>query len=377
MIDRKIFDAGKEYKTQLGSVFLESNPGLIDSINKRLPRVWELYKKLRNMDWDENEQSYKDCQVEFKNGDQSEASKMITTLAWQWETDSLAAHHLVPLMAPFVSSTEVWAVFSRIGENEVLHGLTYSEIVRGSFDNPDEVMASVLGRLEPLRRLKAVADVMAHAQQVGAKITLGMIKRDSDEARDAAMLLEFTMFAMERIQFMSSFAVTFALAEAGKFIPIGTIVQKICNDEFNIHVEVHREIVRNELSTVVGRASFQRIKNRLKEVYTELVQSELDFNTKELFADGKELAGLNVERLNKFVLYSATDVFNETGVENPFDIVTKNPLDYMDDWVNLDNSQAAPQEQKTMNYFLGGFSYDIDRIEKETGKRMFDAAALV
>jgi ribonucleoside-diphosphate reductase beta chain len=176
---------------------------------------------------------------------------------------------------------------------------------------------------------------------------------------------------------MSSFAVTFALAEAGKFIPIGTIVQKICNDEFNIHVEVHRAIIRNELSTEVGRASFQRIKGRLKEVYTELVQSELDFNSKELFADGKELAGLNLERLNKFVLYSATDVFNETGVENPFEIVTKNPLDYMDDWINMDNSQSAPQEQKTMNYFLGGFSHDLDNWEKTEGKLRYDAAALV
>lgn len=377
MIDRKIFDAGKEYKAQLGSVFLESNPGLIDSINKRFPNVWRLYKKLRKMDWDENEQSYKDCQVEFANGDPSEANKMITTLAWQWETDSLAAHHLVPLMAPFVSSTEVWAAYSRIGENEVLHGLTYSEIVRGSFDNPDEVMKTVLDRLEPLRRMTAVARVMAHAQEVGAKMTLGMISRDSDEARDAAMLLEFTMFGMERIQFMSSFAVTFALAEAGKFIPIGAIVQKICNDEFNIHVEVHREIIRNELSIEVGRASFNRIKDQLKQVYTELVQSELDFNSKELFADGKELAGLNLERLNKFVLYSATDVFNETGVENPFEIVTKNPLDYMDDWINLDNSQAAPQEQKTMNYFLGGFSHELDSWEKANGKRRYDALALV
>ena len=376
MIEKNIFDATKNYKTSTGSVFLESNPGLIDSINKRLPRLWGLYKKLRKQDWDEGEQSYKDCQVEFQNGDQSEANKMLMTLAWQWEQDSNAAHHLVPLMAPFVSSTEVWAAFSRIGENEVLHGLTYSEIVRGSFDNPDEVMKFVLDRQEPLRRMTAVSRVMAYAQEVGAKIILGQVSRDSDEARDAVMLLEFTMFAMERVQFMSSFAVTFALAEAGKFIPIGTIVQKICNDEFNIHVEVHREIIRNELSTDIGRASFNRIKGQLKEIYTEIVQAELNFNEKELFADGKELAGLNLERLNKFVLYSATDVFNETGVENPFEIVTKNPLDYMDDWVNMDNSQAAPQEQKTMNYFLGGFSHDLDALEKVEGKFHYDATAL-
>lgn len=356
VLNARIFDVNKNYRSTTGSVFLESNPGLFDSINKTMPTVWALYKKLKTLDWDENEQDYSQCMVEFETGDKSDTEKLIMTLAWQWETDSLAAHHILPLLAPFVSNSVVWAAYCRIQDNEVLHGLTYSEIVRGSFRNPDEVMTTILARIEPLKRMKAVADVMSETMRVGSMINLGQISRDDPIARDTVMKFLIALFAMERVQFMISFAVTFAFAETGRYVPIGKIVQKICNDEFNIHVEVGREILRNELSTKVGRESYERIKAEAAVIVKEIGDTEINFARNVLFADGKELAGCNADLMVDFGRFCLTDVYNELpGIDNPFGNVTKNPAGYMDDWVNLDNNQGAPQEEKTMNYLLGGF----------------------
>ena len=64
-INSKIFNTNKtDYKTP--SLFLGQDPGLFDSINKAYPEIWKLYKKLKALDWDENEQDYTSCNLEFK-----------------------------------------------------------------------------------------------------------------------------------------------------------------------------------------------------------------------------------------------------------------------------------------------------------------------
>ncbi len=354
-INKTIFDVDRAYVSQTGSVFLNGNPGLLDSINKRLPEIWAKYKKLKTLDWDENEQLYKECAGEFLTADPSFVRMMVMTLAWQWESDSIAAHHVLPILAPFNPCAEVWIAYGRIGDNENLHGLTYSEIVKNSFEGNVDVIEKMMAELEPLKRLSVVANVFAQVKQIGAELTLGLRSQDDPEVRDAIMLFMCTLFCMERIQFMVSFGVTFAMGENAMWVPIAKIVQKICNDEFNIHVEVARLILRNELATEVGMASYLRIKPQVETVIANVVQGELDFTNNFLFADGKQLPGCNAEVMCEFARWCATDVYNEfPGIVNPFGNVTENPLGYMDDWVDMDKNQGAPQEEKTVNYLLGG-----------------------
>jgi len=366
-----IFDSDKDYKSKTGSIFLERRKGLLDSINKRLPLIWALYKQLKTMDWDENEFPYGDCKAEFILGNKDASEAMIETLGWQWETDSVAAHHLVPLMAPFVSSSEYWVALCRIQDNENVHALTYSEIVRGSFDDPDVVMNSVLESQEPLKRLGGVTKIMAEALEVGARITLGEIDRESDQARDVAMKLLVAIFCMERVQFMPSFAVTFGVTETyGAYMPIAKAVQKICNDEYNIHVEVQREALRNELSIDIGRASFERIRPEIEAIVREVGECELNWTRTYLFRNGREIPNCTADSLCDFVRFALTDVYNELpGIENPFGNVTENPLPYMEDWVEMDKNQAAPQEEKTGNYLLGG-------LVRVAGEKIYDTAGI-
>ena len=52
---------------------------------------------------------------------------------------------------------------------------------------------------------------------------------------------------LERLQFMASFAVTFTICSTGLFQSIGTAVQKICQDE----LEIHAEFVSMDLYTLL------------------------------------------------------------------------------------------------------------------------------
>ena len=352
-ISDTVFNVNKTDYTGTKSLFLGQPNGLFDSINKSHPAIWELYKKMKSLDWDENEFPYADCALEFKTCSRSVYEMMIKTLAWQWEADSLAAHNLIPIVAPFVSSSELWALYCQIGNNEILHALTYSEIVRNTFENPAEVMIEILSEAEAMRRMTVVAEVMSEVKQIGLLIQTGELSRDDPAARDAVMLFVFTMLGLERIQFMPSFGVTFAIAESGMFLPIGQAVKKICADELNIHVEAGKAIISNELQTPEGQASFNRIKPRVQQIYDEITRSELRW-CNYMFSDGRELVGMNLELLENWTLFNANDVYTFTKIENPFKIIRKNPIPFINDWIDLNNHQASPQEEKPSNYLLGG-----------------------
>jgi ribonucleoside-diphosphate reductase beta chain len=361
MIESNIFNLDKDYKQDNGSLFLQAEPGLLDTINKRNPEIWSLYKIMKKLDWDENEFDYSPCIAEFQTCSRIEYEMMIKTLSWQWEADSVASHSIAPVVAPFVSSTELWSAWSAISTNEVLHGLTYSEIVRGSFTNPDEVLKSVLAETESFRRLSTIGRVMYNTKMVGAKLTLKLIDRNSPEARDAIMLFTVAMLLLERIQFMSSFAITFAFAETGRFLPIGKAVQKICNDELNVHVKLDKAILANEARTQLGRESFERIRPLVLQMYREVMTSELNW-TDHLFKDGRQLPGCTAGLVKEWIYYGGTDVCNTLSISNEFKIITKNTLGYMDDWIDINNNQSSPQEEKTGNYLLGGFKDNSQNI---------------
>lgn len=370
VLDPMIFNTQRNYTRGNGSLFLQDTPGLLDSINKSQPRIWELYKKLKQLDWDENEFNYWECQVEFETGKKDDIEMMIATLAWQWEADSVAANNIVPIMAPFVTSSELWAAYVQVGQNEIVHGLTYSEIVRNSFRDPDAAMRDVLDRMEAVRRLSTVGAAFGEAKRIGALVTLGQIDRNSDEARDACMLMVYAMLGLERIQFMPSFAITFAFGETGRFMPIAKAVQKICNEEYSVHVEIGKAVIINELGTEVGRASFERIKPRVAKMFAEIIENEIGWTRDYLFENNRRsLVGCTQDMVIDYVLFGGNDLYDFTGIPNPFKIVKENPIGYMADWIDVDKNQPSPQEEKTGNYLLGGFVntaenkvYDLDGL---------------
>ena len=272
-INPSIFNVNRKYNTG-GSLFLQEKRGLVDTIHGKHDELEKLYKLLKNQDWDEEEFDFSPCKQEFASAEPDEYKAMISTIAWQWESDSEVANHLVPLMAPFVTNSTLWDLYLEINRNEAVHARTYSEIVKLSFDDPEEVMESILSDMDALRRLSVVAEALAHVQEVGLKLMRGEIERTSNEARDAAMLAVCAFYIMETMQFGPSFTVAFAYGNVGKYTPIATALQKICADEFNIHARAGEIILLHELALPEGQASFLRIRDRVSTLFAEVSANE-------------------------------------------------------------------------------------------------------
>ncbi len=354
----KIFNTEKtDYEAP--EIILGSDPGLFDTINKHFPALWKLYKTLKSQDWDENEFDYAPCNVQFKTCDKATYDMMVKTLAWQWEADSVAARSIAGVLAPVCTSSEAWAGWVEITRNEIVHAATYSEIVRNSFDNPDDILEEILSVQEAMARLKTVGKAFDDALAVSLDYARGA--RGNDQATyDAIYLFIVTLLCMERIQFMASFAVTFGICEStGLFQPIGKAIQKIAQDEFEVHVQYGKEVLKSLYKTARGRAAFANCRSRIIAIVNEVVESEVAW-TDYAFSEGRELTGVTCQMMKDWVYFSATDVITFFGLEEAarFPLITRNPLTYMENWLDMSKIQASNQEEDTAQYKVGVMKRD-------------------
>lgn len=211
-------------------LFLGQQPALHDSINTTYPQIFKLYKKLKSVDWDEGEVDLQQSRFDFENCPKNQYEVMVKTLAYQWELDSIASRSIAPLLAPFVSNSEYWAAISYVSQNEVLHSLTYSEIGRQCFKNPEVLFAEV-ERNEVTERGYDFGIVFKELEQLGAKYNLGLVDKSDPIVKETIAKTLVALYALEGISFMASFACTFALAQQDLFIGVAKLVQKIMIDE--------------------------------------------------------------------------------------------------------------------------------------------------
>ncbi len=345
----------EEYKQT--PLFLGAKPGLFDTINKRYPKIWDLYKEMKALDWDELEFDYSQCNVDFKNCPKDVSDIMIRTLAWQWEADSVASQSIVAAFAPFVTSSELWAAWGRISDSEVLHSTTYSEIVRMSFDNPEEVLSEILRVKESLDRLNTVSGVFYDLSIKGKEYGLGLIAADQ-ELYNSIYVAVCTMLILERLQFMASFAITFSIADSGVFQPIAQAVRKICTDELTVHAELDKEIIRIENNTERGKIAKQQTKYIVTAVFLEVIESEMKWS--EYLFKGRQLAGVNSEVLKQWVLFNAKDVARFLELDVNLEFPKENPMPWLENWIDINKQQAAPQEQDIAQYKVNN-TFNDDR----------------
>lgn len=363
----QVFNTAKtsaDYTDSKQPLFFGKQQGLFNTIYKPYPEIWKIYKEMKSLDWSEDEFDYSQCLKDFKDCPKSVSDMMIKTLAWQWEADSVASRAIAPVFAPFITDSSLWAAWQRISDNEVIHSATYSEIVRMSFDNPEEVLESVLSEQESIKRLTTIGKVLGDIYVASHQYSLGQI--NEDEAYEKLILGIVALLLLERVQFMASFAITFTICSSNWFQAIGKAVQKIAQDELEVHQKLDKEVLKIELATERGRSVFEKHKETISRMAHEVVSSEIVW-TDHLFSEGRELVGANANLVKQWVLFNARDVFKFLNIETDLKFPTKNPMPNLENWLNISAVQSAPQEQDNNQYKVNTVvrddvneSFDVD-----------------
>ena len=364
VLRRTVFNTQKtleEYKSN--KVFLTGKPALLNTIHKAYPDIWQQRDELKSLDWHENEFNYSTCLNEFKTyNDVSNA--MIDTLAWQWESDSIASTNPLILIAPFQPCLEVFAMESQVTANEILHSATYSEIVRLSFEDPEKVLADILENQESFRRLDVINKKFGEFQEFSIDYSLN--KHNYPNYTDEfvlAKLIEFyfCLLVLERVQFIASFAITFTIVHSGLFQPIGNAVRKIAQDELQCHVKYRKSVILalcKQLNIPISNFS-----DTLIPIIDEIVESELEWSKHLL---GKySIAGLQLQGLQDWVKYNANDVYHFVTGEVKYPECVENPLPFLSEYFDNDSVQSAVQEIQSASYVMNSVIDDGANVDFE------------
>jgi ribonucleoside-diphosphate reductase beta chain len=346
------------HKTGNYPLIFGEDRALYDGINKPYPKLYDLMEKLKQLDWSPDDVDLQQTRMDLLNCGENTRNIMLYNLAYQWELDSIATN-ISALLAPFISNTEYNHLILRITENEALHSDTYSNIVRQCIPNPQEVFDMVYKNDQVLGRAETVSRVLSDLKRVGAEYTLGLIS--ADNAKPFVIKGIVTIYALERISFMSSFACTYSLAEQELFVGAARLIQKINMDEL-IHIEAGRYVL-TEILNKDGEFSkvIQDNIEDIEQVVQEIVQREFTWNAY-LFSEGRNIVGLNETLLNDWTKYNAQEVFDNLGLEQPYRKVSKDPLPWIaEDWLDLNSQQNANMESDATNYQVSSVSSDVPK----------------
>lgn len=337
------------------SLFANGEIGLLDTVNKKFTDIWDLYKEMKSLDWDELEFDYSQCLTDFEKAPADVCEAMIKTIMWQWEADSIASQAPCVIIAPYEPCTELWEAELRINDNESVHGNTYSEIVRMGFPLPQNVLSSMLEKTETYRRLSIVGRELKRLKKKSVQLAYdkefrGKVVTEDDVVEDM-LLFYYILWCLERVQFPNSFAVTFTICQSGWFQPIGQAVKKICQDELEVHCEYRKAVVDHLLKTEKGKAFFDSNKDLFVSLLEEVVDAEARWVVEDLLDhDNRVIVGTNTKLLTQFGLFNAKAIASHLGLKTKYSFPKTNPMPHLDNWMNMNKNQSAPQEQDNPAY---------------------------
>ena len=334
-------------------LFFGETMGLPDSLDEPYPALEALYQKQMSQIWNEFEVDISKDRIDMRSCPKEIRDLMIISLKYQLTVDTIAARSITSLLQPHITAssgehvTTAWQMF------ETIHERTYLHIIRQTVEKPKQLLQEIYDNKHILSRCQPIIQAFDNLQNMDADAPL-------EEKRKKLILALTALFALEQIAFMASFAVTFGIAQNTKYFQgIGQLVKLICRDEVlhTRNVGAFLEILKKEHPTLISEHT-EEITNILNEV----VLMEYDF-AEYLFSEGRECIGLNSVLLCKYVNWVAAPVYRVFDLEPPFNKGSKNPIPYMDDWIDGGAFQPAPQDIQNSSYLVGSVMDDSDELD--------------
>jgi len=171
---------------------------------------------------------------------------------------------------------------------------------------------------------------------------------------------------LEGIRFYSGFASVWALTEGQGYIPgISNILKLICRDE-NVHLALTQNflkiLARNEdegFSEI-----FKEVESEIYDMYKEAVEQEFEW-ADYLYSKGG-IIGMNAQITKDYLKYICNRRLKAIGLKHIFPSHTKNPIPWINSWIEEAEIEDTPQETEITDYVQGGIDMgdDIDDLSE-------------
>ena len=251
---------------------------------------------------------------------------------------------------------ETWSFF------ETIHSRSYTHILRNLFSDPSAIFEDIVVNEQIKRRAADISryydDLIFHTQLWQTQGE-GVHTVDGEVYEVNMRVLKKKMYlcmnsvnALEAVRFYVSFACTFAFAERELMEGNAKIIRLIARDE-NLHLSSTQHVLNlwargkddPEMAEIAAECH-----EEARQIFISAVEQEKEW-ADYLFKNGS-MIGMNKEILCQYVEYIANQRMTAIGFDAPYE-VKSNPLPWMNNYLNSDNVQVAPQESEISSYLVG------------------------
>lgn len=345
------------------------NPVNVARYDQQKHSIFEkLIEKQISFFWRPEEVDVSRDRVDFQKLSEQEKHIFISNLKYQTLLDSVQGRSPNIAFLPIVSLPELETWIETWSFFETIHSRSYTHILRNLFADPSAVFEDIVLNQEIKRRATDISryyDDLIFATQLwqtlgeGTHVIDGISHHISmRELKKKLYLCMNSVNALEAIRFYVSFACTFAFAERELMEGNSKIIRLIARDE-NLHLTSTQHIL-NLWAKGKDDPEMQSIAEECKEeataIFMNAVEQEKQWASY-LFQHGS-MIGLNKDILCQYVEFIANHRMSAIGLDTPFDIKS-NPLPWMNNYLNSDNVQVAPQESEISSYLVGQIDSEV------------------
>lgn len=349
-------------QTNYPDLFLGADLGLTDTINVTYPEIEEAALNMRAKFWTENEIDLSSDKLQWNTLSKNIQEIIKLNLSWQSFADSLVTRAPEQTLLAVCSNPEMEYWFINQIFNESIHSRTYMHIVRTVFPNPEEVMAELRDNKMAQKRAKAISEEFNKLHTLVTQYHLGYASVTPKIMREQIAKVLAVMYILEGLQFFSSFAMNFSLAEQGIMTGMADLLRMIARDEV-LHRDVDRTVIGILMRNPLWKAAFEAVMPEIVALFYEIVQSEIDWSR--YVMTGREIVGLNAALLEDFIHYLARQIASGLGIEYTGKYIAQNPLHWFHKYLDSDSLQVAPQERQITNYSISAIDNDTSEFELE------------
>ncbi|MDK9790119.1 class Ia ribonucleoside-diphosphate reductase subunit beta [Vibrio sp. D431a] len=294
----------------------------------------------------------------------------VSNLKYQILLDSIQGRSPTSILLPICSLPELEAFLEAWGFSESVHSRSYTHIIRNAFDDPSVIFDDIMDNEHILKRAEDISryyddlyDSTANLHSLGEgthTVNGKTVVVDLYELKKKLYLTLMSINVLEAIRFYVSFACSFAFAERELMTGNAGVIKLIARDEA-LHLTATQHMI-NLLRNGQDDFSFMQIAHECQEEAIEIFRSAVE-QEKEwaeyLFKDGS-MIGLNKEIIWQYIEYIANIRMKAIGLPSLYPEATMNPIPWINQWLNSDNVQVAPQEQEISSYLIGQIDNDVN-----------------
>ena len=346
-----------------------------------------LIEKQLSFFWRPEEVDVSQDRIDYAGLPDHEKHIFISNLKYQTLLDSVQGRSPNVAFLPIVSIPELETWIESWSFSETVHSRSYTHIIRNIVNDPSIVFDDIVENPEIQKRARDVSKYydtlilesqlyQLHGDGIWYKENkktgeIDISKEKKDGWKQVTMrglkrhlyLALVSVNVLEAIRFYVSFACSFAFAERKLMEGNAKIIKFIARDEL-LHLSGTQHII-NLCQSGVDDPEMTEVAKECEEeayaIFMDAVNQEKEW-AEYLFKDGS-MIGLNKEILFQYIEYITNQRLKAVNFKPAFADKKSNPIPWIDQWLNSDNVQVAPQETEISSYLTGQVNSAIDSKE--------------